>query len=197
MRNPEQSKESKKAFIPLIPANLSKYVTEFYEKLHAFDIKYTSVIYTTVQKYTLLAITSKVIQKILDGPALLLFLFFYFLWGNPSPLSFTAYIIFWVLYHEFGIKRYFHRNRPTTASGQNGFSFPSSHAFTSGLVIASCLYFALPYEPFLITLAVINIVNRLAIGVHYIADVTAGTILGLIAGLAWPIILGIAKVILP
>ncbi len=83
------------------------------------------------------------------------------------------------------------------AVGQPGFSFPSSHSFVSGLIIIICLFFILPYPWVLISLALINAVNRLAIGVHYLADVIAGLSLGALAGTAWVITLRIAAVALP
>ncbi|MCC7304172.1 phosphatase PAP2 family protein [bacterium] len=104
--------------------------------------------------------------------------------------------MFWVLYHEFIIKTYFQRHRPVTAGKQSGFSFPSSHSFSSGLLIIVCLFFSIPWTPLIIALAIINILNRPAVGVHYIADVVAGTFLGLLAGLGWLFILKIAKVTL-
>lgn len=179
-----------------MPPQLTKYVSNFYERVHALDIKYTSVIYQTVQKYTVLRVLSKVIKVLSDGPAVPLFLLIYYAWENPSPFTFAAYVIFWVFYHELIIKAYFARRRPSTAGKQKGFSFPSSHSFSSGLIIVTCLSFAFPWTPFLIALAVINIINRPAVGVHYIADVIAGTILGLLAGFGWIFILRIAMVTL-
>lgn len=168
-----------------MPAKFPKNVTKFYEKLHAIDVKYTAAVYSTVQQYSVLRITSKVIAKLSDGPALPLFFLLYWLWQNPSPLSFALYLSFVVCFHEFGIKQIFHRRRPLMAVGQKGFSFPSSHSFVSGLIIVICVFFTLPYPWLLILLAFINAANRLAIGVHYLADVAAGLSLGVIAGFAW------------
>lgn len=196
MLNPKKRKESEETFIPLVPTHLPEYIVKFYEKLHSIDVKYTTIVFTTVQKYTFLSVLSKVIKKLSDGPALPIFLLLYWIKGNPSPISFAAYIVFWVLYHEFGIKQLFHRNRPDTAGGQKGFSFPSSHSFASGLIITICAFYPMPWRGFLIFLAVVNAANRPAIGVHYIADVVAGLTLGFIAGLGWPFILEIAKVVL-
>lgn len=197
MLDKKESRKDKKGFIPLLPAKFSQNIVRFYEKLHAIDIKYTSLVFTTVQKYTVLRTTSKVIAKLSDGPALPIFLLIYWAYGNPSPLTFAVYLVFWVMYHELGVKQLFHRNRPDTAGDQKGFSFPSSHSFASGLIITICLYFVFPLKTFLIALAVINAINRPAVGVHYIADVAAGIILGIVAGLGWPFTLEIAKVVLP
>lgn len=197
MRSPEQRKEGKKTFIPVIPPHLLKYMTKFYEKLHALDIKYTTIVYSTVQKYTVLRIASKVIGKLSDGPALPFLLLLYYIYENPAPLTFAAYTLFWVFYHEFGIKHLFQRHRPNTAGKQKGFSFPSSHSFASGLLIVACIFFVLPYKALLIAFGLLNVINRPASGVHYIADVVAGMLLGAIAGLGWPLILRIAMVTLP
>lgn len=180
-----------------MPSKLPKNIVRFYEKLHFIDIKYTTLVFTTVQKYTFLRITSKVIAEISNGPALPLFLLLYWLYGNPSSFTFSAYIIFWVLYHEFGVKELFQRDRPDTAGKQKGFSFPSSHSFASGLILTTCFFFSFPYEPIIMIFALLNAINRPAIGVHYIADVVAGLTLGAIAGLGWPFILEIARVTLP
>ncbi len=197
MSNPKQSNKGIKALIPLIPPQLTKYVAKLYEKLHFLDIKYTETVYSTVQKYTLLRVTSKVIAKISDGPALPIFFLLYLYWKNPAPLAYMAYMLFWVFYHELGIKNLFQRHRPATAHGQKGFSFPSSHSFASGFIIVTCLFFNLPYESLLVSLSLINAANRPAYGVHYIADVIAGMALGSIAALGWPFILRIAMVVLP
>jgi membrane-associated phospholipid phosphatase len=180
-----------------VPTHLSENIVKFYEKLHSIDVKYTSLVFTTVQKYTFLRVTSKVIQKLSDGPALPLFFLLYWYQGNPAPLSFAAYVSFWVIYHELGVKQIFHRSRPSTSNGQKGFSFPSSHSFASGIILIICLLFPMPWQLLLILLAVINAANRPAVGVHYIADVIAGLSLGVIVAASWPLILGIAKVALP
>jgi len=197
MRNPQKREESKKTFVPLVPPNLLENIEKFYEKLHALDVKYTAAIFTTVQKYTVLRITSKVFGKFSDGPALPIFFLLYWYKGNTAPWSFALYTCLWVCFHEFGIKNFFHRHRPSTAGGQKGFSFPSSHSFASGLILSICLYFLLPWSGLLIALAITNVINRIALGVHYLADVTAGFTIGILAGLGWPLILGIVRVALP
>lgn len=170
---------------------------KFYKQVHSYDVRYTAHLYTTVQKYTLLRVASKAVKILSDGPALPLFLAFYYFGGNPAPFFFAAYSLFWVFYHELGIKKIFQRHRPQTAGEQPGFSFPSSHAFTSGFAITSAFFFVFPWETVLVTFGILNAINRPAVGVHYIADVIAGLLLGAIASLGWVFTLGIAAVPLP
>ena len=65
------------------------------------------------------------------------------------------------------------------------------------MILSICLYFLLPWSGLLIALAITNVINRIALGVHYLADVTAGFTIGILAGLGWPLILGIVRVALP
>jgi len=188
MTSPQQRKESKKALVPLLPPKFSENVSQFYDKLHALDVKYTAAVYSTVQQYSVLRITSKVIAILSNGPALPFFYLLYWLWDNPSPIYFAIFLSLAVLTHELGIKRIFHRHRPRTSEGQPGFSFPSSHSFASGLIIVLCLFFSLPVSWLLIALALLNAANRPAVGVHYIADVVAGLGLGAIAGILWVVL---------
>jgi len=195
MRQPQQREKSKESFVPLKPSKFSENVTKFYEKLHALDVKYTAALFETVQEYSVLRVASKVIAKLSDGPALPFFYLLYWLWKNPSPLLFAFYLALAVLFHEFVIKRIFHRHRPDTAGGQKGFSFPSSHSFASGLIIITCLFFSFPLSWLLIFLALLNAANRPAVGVHYIADVVAGLALGVVAGLLWYVLLGLGEIV--
>lgn len=192
MRNPKQSEKGKKTFIPLIPTKLGEYLTKFYKSIHELDFKYTTAVYETVQKYTLLRNVSKVLGVIFDLPAIPVFLLFYYKGNGPHLILFTCYLTFLIIAQEFGIKRMFNRHRPATAGVQPGYSFPSSHSFTSGIIIAVSLLFPIPLKGVLVFLALVNAINRTALGVHYLADISVGLFLGLAAGLLWFPIQGIA-----
>jgi membrane-associated phospholipid phosphatase len=191
MGDQEQNTQNKDSFVPLVPTNLNQYVAQFYEKLHSIDIFYSNKIYSFTQQYTLLRIFSKVFAKLSDTIALPFFFLYYWSVEGESPALFALWVISCLLVQENIIKKYFHRKRPVTAGKQKGLSFPSSHAFVSGMVIAAILLFQLPFGAFLISIAVINILNRPAIGVHYLADIIAGAFLGALAGLLWSVILSL------
>lgn len=197
MREPEQNQKQSKSFVPFIPPKLAEYGTHLYEKLHELDIKLTQKIYRTTKQYRALLFASKVIKVISNGPALPLFILLYGLGNNEGTLSFVVYVIFLVMFHEFTIKGFFHRERPNTAGNQVGLSFPSSHSFASGIIMIITIFFDIPFKAAIIIFTLLNAINRPAIGVHYVADVIAGLTLGILSGGGWILILRIAEGALP
>lgn len=149
--------------------------------------------FSITQKCTPLAIFCKAFALFTDGPALPLFIFIYGYTHQVAPLTYVAYILFFILVHEFTIKRIFRRHRPDTAGTKTGFSFPSSHSFTSGIIIVTCLFFPLPYAWLIILAALFNMINRVLVGVHYLSDVVVGWFLGTLVGLGWVLLLPYAQ----
>jgi membrane-associated phospholipid phosphatase len=191
MRDPQQRKEKKSTFVPLMPTNLRKHMAKLYEKLHHFDVLYTNKIYTTTQQYTPLRILSKAIGIISDAAALPLFVFIYWITNKPHSYLFIGYTIALLFIQEFIIKEYFHRSRPKTAKGKKGLSFPSTHSFASGFASVIALALSMPYAQYILGFAVLNAANRPALGVHYIADVCAGIALGMFTAFGWIALIGI------
>lgn len=97
------------------------------------------------------------------------------------------------------LKRHFKRRRPCDGAphplygvrASDCFSFPSGHSATS-FAIATVLGLAFP-EPGLLLLAMAASVaaSRVALGLHYVSDVVAGSLLGaLIGALCYAALLG-------
>jgi len=99
-----------------------------------------------------------------------------------------------MLFQEYSIKNFFHRKRPKTSGKTKGLSFPSSHAFASGFAIVISLAFSFPYSIAIIIFSLLNALNRIIIGVHYVFDVLVGLSLGFLAGGLWYLLLNLETV---
>ena len=88
------------------------------------------------------------------------------------------------------LKPFFERPRPchdiqeliTLAGCSSSFSFPSNHAINSfaiataaGLIFRQILWVGIP-------LAMLVALSRIAVGVHYLSDVVAGSVIGVLVG---------------
>lgn len=81
----------------------------------------------------------------------------------------------------YGLKQFFATPRPQGVE-QLTYSFPSGHAATA-FMIAAVLGWRYPKIKYLIlTIAALVATSRIIIGVHYIQDVIAGSIIGLTIG---------------
>ena len=104
-------------------------------------------------------------------------------WGGTIAL--TALFVFF-------LKRLIARARPEGEWGKvyrnsDPYSFPSGHAVRAGLIVM--LAFHTFDDPFILSAfcvwAVLMILSRVATGVHYLFDVLAGFVFGLIIGMIW------------
>lgn len=104
-------------------------------------------------------------------------------WGGSIAL--TAIFVFF-------LKRLIARTRPEGDWGSvyrrtDPYSFPSGHAVRAGLILV--LAFHTFHDPLLLGLfcvwAVLMIWSRVAAGVHYLLDICAGFLLGLVIGWIW------------
>jgi undecaprenyl-diphosphatase len=90
----------------------------------------------------------------------------------------------------FLIKDFFGKVRPSQAVYlENSYSFPSGHATIAVALYGFLLYFAYKHDPhhfknpFIVLLAILILLigaSRLYLGVHYLSDVLAGYLVGLI-----------------
>ena len=104
-------------------------------------------------------------------------------WGGS--IAFTALFV-------FILKRLIARTRPEGDWGSvyrrtDPYSFPSGHAVRAGVILA--LAFHSFHDPLLLCLfciwAVLMIWSRVATGVHYLLDICAGFLFGLLIGRVW------------
>ncbi|MBQ6508491.1 MAG: phosphatase PAP2 family protein [Flexilinea sp.] len=104
-------------------------------------------------------------------------------WGGS--IAFTALFI-------FVLKRLIARTRPEGDWGSvyrrtDPYSFPSGHAVRAGVILM--LAFHTFHDPLLLGLfciwAVLMILSRVATGVHYLLDICAGFLFGLLIGRIW------------
>ncbi len=97
------------------------------------------------------------------------------------------------------LKPFFGRVRPchvipeiTTLAGCTAsLSFPSNHAVNSVCIAGALGYFFRPILGPLLVIGLLVSLSRVAVGVHYVSDVTAGAILGFAIG--WGMALGVAS----
>lgn len=104
-------------------------------------------------------------------------------WGGSIAL--TAVFVFF-------LKRLIARARPEGDWGSvyrntDPYSFPSGHAVRAGLIVVLAFHtFRNPLLQCLICVwAVLMIFSRVASGVHYLLDICAGFLLGLVIGVLW------------
>ncbi len=104
-------------------------------------------------------------------------------WGGT--IAVTAVLV-------FILKRIIARTRPEGEWGAvyrrtDPYSFPSGHAVRAGLIVMLAFStFPGTAIPYIFCLwAVLMILSRVATGVHYFFDVSAGFLLGLLVGWAW------------
>ena len=95
----------------------------------------------------------------------------------------------------FVLKRLIARTRPEGDWGEvyrktDPYSFPSGHAVRAGLILVLALHtFRNPIiSVVFIVWAAVMILSRVMTGVHYLSDIFAGFILGLLIGRIWVII---------
>jgi undecaprenyl-diphosphatase len=85
------------------------------------------------------------------------------------------------------IKPIIHRERPVFANAiakPVDYSFPSTHAATSFFAAALLTYYHKRKRVFFFTLAFLVAFSRLYLGVHYVGDVVAGAIIGVLVAYA-------------
>ena len=104
-------------------------------------------------------------------------------WGGSIAL--TACFV-------FVLKRLIARARPEGEWGKiyrktDPYSFPSGHSVRAGLILILAVHTF--HQPYIICLfaiwAILMILSRVATGVHYLLDVLAGFLLGLLIGEFW------------
>jgi len=103
-------------------------------------------------------------------------------WG--ISIAVTAVLI-------FILKRIIHRKRPEGNWGDiyrrtDPHSFPSGHAVRAGLIIVLAMNtFQFPLMIIFILWAILMVLSRVINGVHFLLDVTAGILIGLLIGICW------------
>lgn len=114
-------------------------------------------------------------------------------WWRPLPPLFLSYMTLLI------VQSIVKRRRPNfeKISGYQmwiqTYSFPSGHSTESAVLAVSLMVFpvfpsivvAVSVSLFLIMLAVLVMYSRLAVGVHYVTDVVAGSMLGVLYALAF------------
>lgn len=159
----------------------SKIITDFYEKIHTFDVKTSRQIYNFTHHYTILLQSSKALTFLVDYLNIICFVL-YVIFKLPNPCIFIPTTIAGQLIHEYGIKKLFKRNRPKW-KGIDGFSFPSSHSFSSGMLFIFSFLYPTPFREIFLGLSIIIPPTRVMLGYHYIADTVAGFTLGFVFAL--------------
>ena len=79
-------------------------------------------------------------------------------------------------YEKFGTKSVIEKEK-------KGNSFPSRHVFSSFVIAIACLYVNLMLGLSVLVISVCIAVLRVVGGVHYISDVIAGALIGVISGI--------------
>ncbi len=122
----------------------------------------------------------------------ILFLFWIFAEGEKQKiLAFWGISIAVTAVFIFFLKRLIPRKRPdgnwgTIYREKDPFSFPSGHAVRAGLIIMLGYKFCPEWLFILIVVwALMMILSRVATGVHFLLDITAGLLLGLLLGCLW------------
>ena len=118
-------------------------------------------------------------------------LLFIFVKDNSKRIMIVANLIIVSLFSNFVLKPIFHRDRPIDMIvSENGYSFPSSHAFIATAFYGLLIYFV--YKSNLscrikiliiscLSLVIFGIgVSRVYLGVHYPTDVIGGFVGGVI-----------------
>lgn len=157
---------------------------ELYENIHFLDVKISKAIYDFSVHYKLIYYVSKAIEFASDTFAMPIFFLAYGLSSAPSPISYICYVVFFMLFTEFVIKRIFHRKRPIWTV-KIGFAFPSSHSLIAAILITTAIFMPIPYKGAIILATALIPPNRIMLGHHYIADVTIGILGGVFIGLVW------------
>jgi undecaprenyl-diphosphatase len=115
-------------------------------------------------------------------------------WRAPAPwndVGRLAFISVWVTaVVVLAIKFTVRRQRPAGEWGQgyrllDPHSFPSGHAARAFMLAVLALFFCPPaWAALMVAWAVLVSLARVAMGAHYLLDVTAGAVLGVVCGLA-------------
>lgn len=166
----------------------------FLQKLNAADEKISNALRITdqnSQKFRIAAVFAHSGDSWLwCGPLFILWLFAsgerertIAYWGGS--IAFTALFV-------FILKRLIARTRPEGDWGSvyrrtDPYSFPSGHAVRAGLILM--LAFHTFHHPLLLGIfivwALLMILSRVATGVHYLLDICAGFLFGLVIGRFW------------
>lgn len=186
MSTPNNRKEDISILKPLSNTHFPKNIFELYEDIHFLDVKISKAIYDFSVHYKLIYYISKAIEFASDTFAMPVFFLIYGLAKTPSPISYICYVVFFMLFTEFVVKRIFHRKRPAWTV-KIGFAFPSSHSLIAALLFTTVLLMPIPYKPVLMVMLALIPPNRIMLGHHYIADVSIGILAGTFFGLLWVI----------
>ena len=73
---------------------------------------------------------------------------------------------------------------PLVKKNKEGHSFPSRHIACACVIATTCLPYLMPLGIFLYFLSVLLIYTRFSLGLHYLSDLFAGGILGVLCGLS-------------
>lgn len=65
---------------------------------------------------------------------------------------------------------------------KNSYSFPSNHSTSSMVIAAACMFVNIYFGSVILIFAVITGLSRVFMGIHYLSDVLAGWILGMVFG---------------
>jgi len=116
---------------------------------------------------------------------------YFFIRTKNLRIPFISYFLGWngSIYSYSYFKDFFHRPRPfLTIKGlvpvitPHSFSFPSGHATLAAALTVVLAYHFPKTRYFVIAVALLVGISRVYLGVHYLSDVLAGYILGIIVG---------------
>lgn len=79
-------------------------------------------------------------------------------------------------YEKFGVA-------PVIPKDKKGSSFPSRHVFSAFVIATACMYVNMWLGVFMLFVATVIAVLRVIGGVHYISDVIAGALIGVLSGI--------------
>ena len=169
----------------------------FLEKLSAFDRKASEALRIEPQDGFFFK-TAAVLAHSGDSWILcgIMFIFWLFAKGETErTIAYWAGAIVLTALFVFCLKRVIARTRPEGQWGAiyrstDPYSFPSGHSVRSGLIMMFALHtFQNKWIIIMITIwAILMILSRVATGVHYLLDVLAGFVLGLLIGWLWVVV---------
>ena len=112
----------------------------------------------------------------------------WFFTAVTAGVSFVVVSVFRYLYNKTRPYEVYNE-KPLINKTTKGKSFPSRHVFCLNVIAMCWLYYCLPVGIIMLVLGAAMAATRVLTGVHFVSDVLAGALIGIMSGIAGALIL--------